>query len=249
MNFTYKQLYVAHYEQGKKRLVVELYDMGAPGEAYGAFTLDVNGKPEQIGNESLLSESALRLWKGQYFVNVYDASAGAVTEEGTAEIARAIAARIALAGEKPKLLAMLPAQLKPSKTRYFHRAGTFNEIYYVSTKNVLELSEKTEGVWAECELGTSKVKVALIRYPDPATCDKAWQAFCVTVFPKPGAGSSSTGPDSIYVEQVENSCTGIRKLSGAGGQPLLGFCFEAGNQEQCAKVLQSLGASGGGQAQ
>ena len=36
MNFTYGQLFVAQYEKGEKRLVVELYDMGSPVEAYGA---------------------------------------------------------------------------------------------------------------------------------------------------------------------------------------------------------------------
>ena len=239
MNFTYKQLYVGMYENGGKKVVAELYDMGSPTEAYGAYTLDVDGSPVTAGTETVLSETALRVWKGPYFLKVFDFGAGAIKPEDATAIGKAIADKIETAGEKPKLVAAIQADLKPAKMRYFHKDVTLEDIYYIATKNVLELSEKTDGVWAECECGDAKPKVGVIQYPSAEVRDKAWTGFCAAIFMQPGAG---TKPHPIYIEQIKtNECTGIRKLSGANGEPLLALCFECRNLEECAKVLKSLG--------
>jgi len=239
MNFTYKQLYVGQYDSGGKKVVAELYDMGSPTEAYGAYTLDVDGSPVTAGTEAVLSETALRVWKGPYFLKVFDFGAGAIKPEDATEIGKAIADKIETAGEKPKLLAAIPADLKPAKMRYFHKDATLEEIYYIATKNVLELSEKTDGVWAECDLGGAKPKVAVIQYPSAEVRDKAWSGFCAAIFTQPWAVAKA---EAIYIEQIkQNECTGLRKLSGADGQPLLALCFECHNSEECAKVLKSLG--------
>lgn len=239
MNFTYKQMYMGRYELGNKKIVVELYDMGTPIEAFGAYTLDVDGKPIEIGTEALLSESALRIWKGPYFIKIFDFSSGPVDSEAARDIGTAIATKIEAASEKPKLLALIPASLKPNKIRYFHQAATLSEIYYISTKNVLELSAQTEGVWAECDSG--KIKIAIIRYPNAETRDKAWAGFCNAIFMQPNAGK---GPEPIYAEQLEpRSSTGLRKFSGSNGEPLLALCFEARNVEQCKKILDAIGGA------
>ena len=216
----------------------------ASTEAYGAYTLDVDGKPASRGTEAILSENALRVWKGPYFIKAFDFAAGPIQAEAVTEIGQAIAAKIDAAGEKPKLLAAIPADLKPCRTRYFHKDATLEDVYYISTKNVLELSDKTEGVWAECELGAAKPKAGVIQYPGAEVRDKAWSGFCAAIFTQPGAGAKA---EPIYVEQVKpNEYTGIRKLSGANGEPLLGLCFETHNPEECAKVLKSLGPAGPG---
>jgi hypothetical protein len=241
MTYTYKQLYVGQYAKGDQELVVEMYDMGSPPEAYGAYTLEVEGAPASVGSEALQNDGALRVWKGQYFIKIFSSSASAPPGPEAIEIGKAIADKIAVAGEKPKLLAVIPAVLKPAKFRYFHKNEIFSDIFYVSTKNVLELSEKTDAAWAECKVDSAKPKVCVIKYADATTRDKAWDGLCAAVFVQPNAGK---GKDPIYAEQLElKVSSGIRKFSGTNGEPLLGLCFEAQTPDQCTKVLQSLGAA------
>jgi hypothetical protein len=86
--------------------------------------------------------------------------------------------------------------------------------------------------------------VTVIRYPNANARDDAWEDFCGAVFMQPIAGK---GPEPIYVEQLERgACTGIRKWSGPGGEPLLGICFEAKTVDLCTKTLQALGGEGSG---
>ncbi len=241
MNFTYKQLYVGQYENRDKRIVVEVYDMGSPAEAYGAFTLDVEGTPIPIGTEAAQTEGALRVWKDRFFIKIFDFAAGPLPAADAKLIGEAVAGRIEAAGEKPAILGLIPPSLKPSMFRYFHMDQTLQDIYYVSTKNVLELSAKTEGAWAEIELDGARPKVAVIRYPDAAARDKAWKGFCEAAFTQTAAGA---GP--IYTEQIKpDESTGIRKFAGAGGELLLALCFEAKNREQCTRILQTLGGEAG----
>ncbi|MFQ6098966.1 MAG: hypothetical protein ACE5O2_14650, partial [Armatimonadota bacterium] len=117
----------------------------------------------------------------------------------------------------------------------FHTYDILNALYYVSTANVLHLSEKTDGVLADCTFDGQKVKVLFIRYPSVRLRDRACADFCDQVL---GVQAS---PDGVATDELEpGKYAGVRRPTGRRGQAFLALCFEAATPETCRSVLNAL---------
>ena len=51
-------------------LVLDVFEMASPADAFGVFTHDQDGEPAGVGQDSLLRYGWLSFWKGRFFVSI-----------------------------------------------------------------------------------------------------------------------------------------------------------------------------------
>lgn len=235
MTYGFRCMHHAVYERDGKALVVEAYDLGSPAEAFGMFTNITAGKRVLLAQAGRYGYGELCFWQGRYFTKIYEKQRAQDARPDIALLATRILPALGHGGPaSPFIRAVLPPALKPINIGYFHRDANLNDFYYVSTENILELSDETECVLADCTSGGKAIKLLVIRYHSESVRDKARAGFCRTIFP----GDATTAADVFRGERVpEGTYTGIKKLSSRSGAPLLGICFEATSTDQCHTVL------------
>jgi len=163
---------------GAGSVVVEVFDMGSAGDAFGIFTFYHEGKDLNIGDGAYLRPQLLCFWRGHYFVCISPASGVEVPDGTLEEVARVIAARIPEGGRPPEWLELFPAEdRRPQSLRFFHNQQALNYHYFISETNLLRLNEKTECALASYRLGGRGFHQIWIRYPTPAAADAAYDFF------------------------------------------------------------------------
>jgi hypothetical protein len=235
MTYAFRCMHHAVYERDGKALVVEAYDLSSPAEAYGMFTNITTGNPVRLAQAGRYGFGELCFWQGRYFTKIYEQERAQDVRPEIARVAGSILPALGDAGPpSPFITAVLPPSLRPASVRYFHRDANLNNFYYVSTENVLALSDETDCVLADCASGDSAVKVLVIHYPSESVRDKGWAGFCRTIF----TGEARGGTGVFQSERVpEGTYTGIKKMRSPCGAPLLGICFEGTSTDQCHSVL------------
>jgi hypothetical protein len=159
-------------------VVVEVFDMGSPGDAYGIFTFYHEGKDLNIGGGAYLRPELLSFWQGKYFVCIsidpHLEHSGPVLEK----VARAVAAHIPAGGLPPEWLDSFPRKnRRPQSMRFFHNHQSLNYHFYVSKKNVLRLNRMTECVLAAYRIADNNFYQLWIRYPNSSAADAAYDHF------------------------------------------------------------------------
>jgi len=164
-------------------ILVELFDMGSPEDAYGIFSHAREGEEMGIGQGSEYRGSLLCFWKGNFFVCIFSERQTPETKKAVFDLARKIAKNIKATGSRPKLLAYLPTEgLLKQSVRYFHLHTSLNYHYYVASENILKLSPRTEAVFARYQKGQSYL--LLVRYPDQKEAGKAFKSFVNAYIPE-----------------------------------------------------------------
>ncbi len=159
-------------------VVVEVFDMSSPGDAYGIFTFYHEGKDLNLGGGAYLRPELLSFWQGKYFVCVsIDPQlehSGSVLEK----VARAVAAHIPAGGLPPEWLDSFPRKNRRLQSmRYFHNHQSLNYHFYVSEKNVLRLNRTTECALAAYRIADNNFHQLWIRYPNSSAADAAYDHF------------------------------------------------------------------------
>jgi hypothetical protein len=187
-SFAFKLLLVRRYlKANAPAIIVELFDMGLAGEAFGIFTFETGGEDAGVGQGSDYGGGLLRFWKGKFFVNVYAEQETPSTKQDVLEIAKAIARSLGQEGEKPKLIHCLPEEgLSERSIRYFHLHQSLNYHYFVSHENILRLGEKTNAVLAFYLFPQTKEKTFLlvIQYSTKKLAGEALQSFVKAYLPE-----------------------------------------------------------------
>ncbi len=230
--FDFKRLFVREYADGRgATLVVEIYDMGKPADAFGIFSQDRDGDPAEVGQGGLYGAGLLRFWKGSLFVRIL---ADKETEEAKRVIS-ALAVRISAAsprtGQPPALLDRLPGEgLDKASVSYFHRQVSLNSHYYLADENVLGLHAGTEAALAWYRLTRGRALLLVCRYPQPAEAAGAFRGLCGSFFAEPCKGTPGR-----HVEKTENGDYTGARLSGA----YLALVFEAPDAAASQALLEA----------
>ncbi len=160
----FSRTYVHEHEPD---ILVDLFDMGTPSDAFGAFHNDTREDASAgVGAESEISDASLFFWKGRFFVSVV---ALGHTPRATAAV-RAIAAHVAGAipetGRAPDLVDLLPAEGRiRGHLTYVHHWEHLNTRVFISDDNLLGLAADTEGIAARYE---GPATLLVVRYPSAA---------------------------------------------------------------------------------
>jgi len=159
-------------------IVLDIFDMGSSGDAYGVFTHDPEGEVVDLGQDGRLRPGWLNFWKDRFFVSIY-------TEEETASAIQAVKALgemvdslIPTRGNRPAILKLLPEEgLRSDSVRYLHHPIILNYHYYISDTNLLHLSPKTDAVLARYQRQAEQALILLVNYPEPDAAAGAYTSF------------------------------------------------------------------------
>jgi hypothetical protein len=199
-------------------LILDIFDMGAPGDAYGVFTHDLEGDPIDVGQDGLYRAGWLRFWKGSFFVSVLDEAQTPSSRETAARLAATVAAQIREDGPKPGLVSRLPSPgLQTRSIRYLHDPVILNTHFYISDENILLLGSQVEAVLAEYLRDTGSAMLLMVAYTSEEEARKALQSVLRHYLPdaaKDGAARiengrwSAVGSGSRFVSFVPEAETG-----------------------------------------
>ncbi|NIO06258.1 MAG: hypothetical protein GTN74_17125 [Proteobacteria bacterium] len=183
--YRFQKVSVYRYTKTKAPdIVMDMYDMGTPQDAFGVFTAELEGEDIRIGQGSEYDAGLLRFFKGRFFVSIMTHEETQESKEAVYSLARAVADEIQTTGDKPELLSSLPNRgLIARSIRYFHDHNILNLNYYLADENILLLDSSTEAVLARYSSDEEKPYLLLIKYPGTRHAKRAFESFLNAYMP------------------------------------------------------------------
>ncbi|MDP2960132.1 MAG: hypothetical protein Q8N71_01800, partial [candidate division Zixibacteria bacterium] len=179
LSYDFQRLSVQEYRDKDRVITVEVYEMKTSQDAFGLFSLDQEGENLAIGDKANYGSGLLKFWKGNHFVRIVDLNGNDQFKDEILELGKKISSQIDKKGELPLLLSKLPVEgLIHNSERFFHKQIVLNNLYFLSTENLLNLNEKTSAVMGDYLWGKMNLKLLLISYPDTSSARSAFERFC-----------------------------------------------------------------------
>jgi hypothetical protein len=150
---------------GGPAIMLDIFDMGSPENAFGVFTHDTGGKIIPVGQDGRLRPGWVCFWKYRFFVSVYAEDDTPAAQKAITVLAEQVAGVIEGRGAKPDLLSRLPAAgLQSDKIRYLHHPVLLNYHYFISDENILQISANTDVTLASYRIGHQRAILMLVQY-------------------------------------------------------------------------------------
>lgn len=167
----------------QEEILVEIFDMGLPRNAFGAFTnMQGRGPAVAIGQAAEYKSGLLSFWRGRFFVCVMIDNENEEATKAVLDLGSRIAESIGEDGPTPSLVRVLPQELfEPQTLRYFFRHEILNIHFYVADKNTFRLNESTDAVLVR--LKSDKSHLLLIQYPSSEEAAAAYADFAASYMP------------------------------------------------------------------
>ncbi len=233
-SFHVQRVVARRYEKsGADPILVDLFDMGSAGDAFGAYHHDIREASDAgIGQESEYQQGVLQFWKGRYFVSLLAFDETGDSRAAVLKLGRGIAEAIREEGSRPDLIHLLPADgLLPAHLHYFHDSLCLKTHYSLPWENPFSLTSRTEGMLARYRSETrnegDSIIAMAIRYPSREAAEQAENHFLAAS----GLERSKVG----CWQFSQGSWAGIRIV----GDLLLGV-FEAPAGEEVARMLDRM---------
>ncbi len=185
--FDFRQVFARKYAgPGGKEILLDIYDMGSPAEAYGIFSCDREDPAAGIGQDSTYAFGLLRVRQGPYFMVVMSPEEGKDIDAAVLAIGKAALPFLGPAGPNPVFLDLLPsAGLKKDRTSYFHSVINLNNRFFIASENILNLDKTTECVFVEFGPGkAAEANLLLVAYSDTAGARAAFDSFLAAYLPE-----------------------------------------------------------------
>jgi hypothetical protein len=130
--FDFREVFVRRYgRDGAEDIVLDVYDMGSPAEAYGVFSCDREDPEAGIGQGSEYGFGLLRFWQSRFFVTIMTTGEDEAADAAILDLGRAVADELGPDGEPPAMLRLLPTDgLIDDRTSYFHSNINLNNRYF-----------------------------------------------------------------------------------------------------------------------
>ena len=159
-------------------IVLDIFDMGSSGDAYGVFTHDPEGEVVELGQDGRLRPGWLNFWKDRFFVSIYTEVETASAIQAVRALGEMVDSLIPTRGNRPAILKLLPAEgLKSDSVRYLHHPTILNYHYYISDTNLLHLSPQTDAVVASYQRQAEQALILMVIYPEPDAAARAYITF------------------------------------------------------------------------
>lgn len=171
----------------QEEILVEIFDMGAARNAFGAFTsIKGHGTPVDIGQGGEYKSGLLAFWRGRYFVCVIIERENSEATKTVHQIAASIARSISETGPTPEILNILPQdEILPQTLVYLYRHEILNIHYHVADKNLFHLGDKTDAVLVRMK--SNKSYLLLIKYLTEHEAEAAFVDFTSSYMPESNA--------------------------------------------------------------
>ena len=187
--FEFREVFVRRYgRDGADDIVLDVYDMGSPAEAFGVFSCDREDPAAGIGQGSEFGFGMLRFWRNRFFVTIMTTGEDEAADVAILDLGRAVADELGPDGEPPAMLRLLPTDgLIDDRTSYFHSNINLNNRYFIASENILGLGDDSECVFAEYrDDGAESVKLLVVSYPNSARAGAAFNSFIQGYMPEAG---------------------------------------------------------------
>jgi hypothetical protein len=250
--YRFDHLDVAEYTSPESGdILVELYWMRDPDDAYGLLSQDWGGDPWVLGvplpppPRALYGAGLLRLWSDTLYARVMATREGDASRDAVLALGRAI-----VAGRPdpppPHLVAALPAvagadvHLRPETVCFLRSHLVLNSAYFVSQRDILDLGPQTEAVLAsyrrrDAGAHGSAARLLVVRYPDAGAADRALARFRAAYLPEL---RGAPGRNAVAYARVEDGWVGLA-AAGRG----IGIVFEAPDREVAASLVAAARAT------
>ncbi len=155
---------------GEPDIVLDLFELESPADAYGVFTHNRDGDDVDVGQGALLRTGWLSFWKGRWFGSVYSEGESGPAYDAVIAVARVAADAIAEEGEVPALVSELPVDgLDERSVRFLHTQEILNSVVYLGFENVLRFGPEIDAVLGRYQRKDGKAWLLLVNYPDVET--------------------------------------------------------------------------------
>lgn len=159
---------------GEPDLILDIFEMASPADAFGVFTHDTEGDPVGIGRDSRFRYGWLSFWQGSHFVSIVAEGESERAEEAALALGRQVAALLPGGGSEPAILAALPEEnLVAGSVRYFHHPQILGTHLPVDPENSLDVGMDTPAVLGTYDRGTERAYLLIVDYPDEERAERA----------------------------------------------------------------------------
>jgi hypothetical protein len=148
-------------------IVVDLFEMPSADDAFGVFTVDLDGEIVPVGHDGRYRYGWLSYWKGRYFVSVYAEEESEESRNGVFELGHAVAASMDVDAARPEILADLPERgLETSSTRFLRSEQILRTHLYLGEGEVAGLGPDSSAVLARYNREPWTAFLMLVDYAD-----------------------------------------------------------------------------------
>ncbi|MBN2408540.1 MAG: hypothetical protein JXE07_02285 [Candidatus Aminicenantes bacterium] len=254
IGYRFDRLEVIEYEApGETNILVEVYFMKTPDDAFGLLSLDWGGEPVDFGAGArqgaekdinwpyaLYGEGLLRLRSDKIYARIMAEQETPRSKEAVLALGRAVVKDLAVPSS-PTLLGRLPETLGPGwmlrreRTSYFRSHLVLNSLYFLSHENMFELGHETEAAFALYEkdtpAGPLRIFVLFVQYPDARAAGNALGHFQRVYLPD----RAPSPPERPIFFSVEDGWLGY-KLTGRR----TAFIFECPDKQTAEAFMDRL---------
>jgi hypothetical protein len=206
-SYGFHRLLTRHYEkEGQPEIVVDLFDMEDPGNAYGIFAHSQENPGLDIGQDAEYLDGLLRFWQGRYYASLLGSPETPESRLAILELGRKLAGRLGPAAARPLVLALLPEKdLSAASVRYFRHPAWLNTYVFISAENILGIGPDTQALLARYGQGEQRPVVMVVVYPMGDVADRAFADFS-RIYKLPERGGAVQLADKKYLAaQVEGN--------------------------------------------
>lgn len=175
--YNFEKLATQEYTRDQEGpIIVEVYQVDSPADAYGLFSFYTTGEPIDLGSGGAVELGRLiSFWQGRFYSRVF--AYGEAEQESLLALARQVVAGMPEEGAPPELVTRLPREnLVPGSARFFHQKLSLDNLIWLGDENILNLSEQTNAVLAVYTYGDARAQLLVVEYPDAATAEAAHAA-------------------------------------------------------------------------
>jgi hypothetical protein len=254
IGYRFDRLEVSEYTAAdEKTILVEVYFMKTPDDAFGLLSLDWGGEAVDLEAGARQSAEKHPAWPGALYgegllrlrsEKIYARVLAELETPRSREAVLALGRAIAKGGSdfsSPSLLRQLPEsfphgwKLRRDGTSYFRSHLVLNSLYYLSQENMFDLGHETEAVITRYEKestdGLQRIRLLLIQYPQARAAGRALAHFRRVYLPD--RSSSSMETENFF--SLEDGWLGYKLTGGRAA-----FVFECPDRETAAAVLDQL---------
>jgi hypothetical protein len=209
---------------GEEDIVLDLFELASPADAFGVFTHDLDGVPVGIGRGSRYRYGWLSFWQGRWFISVSAEMESDRAKEAVLELGRAVAEVLPDAGGRPEIVDSLPPEgLDPGSVRFLRHPQILNTHVWVDDENVFRLTPETAAALGAYDFEGTRAHLLIIDYTGEALARAALESFLQHTL-----GGATAGD----IRAVED-----RGWFGAGGSGSRVFAVLGADSQELARWL------------
>jgi hypothetical protein len=214
--------------EGQPDIIVDIFYMNTPYDAYGVFSHSVGKVDREFGQGSQTPEGAIIFWKNKFYISIL---AGPETTESKAainKIALALDSVIPLGPENPPVVNYLPLRgIVEGSTRYFRHYIWLNSSGFISNENILNIDQNTQCVSAQYTYRQEKAVMLAAEYPDEEKAIAATEKFIENYNP--------ALKNSPVLKTKENTWIGLQRTG-----KLFAVVFNSTSEFMCRGLLNEI---------